>query len=491
MADKRQTAHKRTLLYGICRQSLTRGVAVAGVALALTAAPKVAHAKWTITPSASLQGVYTDNARLVATGEEGDYLLTAAGTINVLGELPRLESYIDYTLSYDQYGDVGVLSGERHDLTMRNKASIISEVLYFNVNGNVRERQTLGTTVTPTASRTFRGPQARITSINVGPEIKTMIGNSVALNADFQYSHVSYNDTSVGTNAIARTDDQIVRGNFNANNLTAANTLGWSLSGGAWQDDIDRQNFDVLGTINYLITPYMMAIARAGYDVADTDGDGVNDIETDHWRLGFEYRPSSRTSMRFEAGQRFDSSSYDAEINHVLGRSITLRGTYSHVLQTDQLGFATDSNAVLFDDLGNEIPAIDIIQNINNTAYVAKTGRLSISGETGQMSYFAKVYYREREFQNIPGEDSVVGGGVKISRNFGSQFYGTFSASMSSDDRPIPAQEVDRVRAGLGVGYRLSGTANAELTVATQKNEFGTGAEVSETSVSFSITKSW
>src|SRR5690606_31687847 len=85
----------------------------------------------------------------------------------------------------------------------------------------------------------------------------------------------------------------------------------------------------------YIINRHVSLLAGLGYeDIEDpTLGSQPKGVT---WSAGFALQPSSRTSMRFTAGERNGGSNFDFEGSHILSARTSIQATYRESIETSQ-----------------------------------------------------------------------------------------------------------------------------------------------------------
>lgn len=475
---------------GLTPQSKCRAASVALSCALLVPLSLAQAAPWDVTLRTDGTVSYTDNVFLNLSDEE-DYVVSGTLALNAAVDGTRLTTNFDYAYSYDKYADASDLDGGRHALSMSNRATLVEGLLYFDLNGSIRERVVARDNIQPAAGRSYFGEQTRVSVVSFGPHIETTLGSTLQATARLQYSIVDFSETEVGFGGSASDDDEIFEGSAGVGSKDPNAKFGWSLEGRVLSDDDDREEYDVSGSARIALSRGFRLIGRAGYDVADTNGDGINNIDHEFWRVGFEYRPSARTSFRFEGGRRFDDTSFEAAVSHRFRESFDLTASYTHQLATDQQRFVSDTNLLEFDEEGLPVAPLSAITDIVSDTYIAKRAQLRLNGQRGKFTYSLSGVYSDKGFEITANNETVFGGNVFVRYNISRDFALFASAGMSDEDADIAINEVDIKNGILGVTYRLTPTATASLKLVAQAYEYATGIEIDENVALATISKTW
>jgi len=155
---------------------------------------------------------------------------------------------------------------------------------------------------------------------------------------------------------------------------------------------------------NWRITESLYLVADGGIEsdlFADISAGG---LDSDFWHAGFRWVPSSRTSVEFRFGQRFDDDSYSASVTHK-ARLLQFNASYSEEPTVESrrrsLG---DGGSIDLDqppiDLDNQPqtpPGFDF-GAFDSTPYINKDGRVSVRAAGAKTVLEATAYRTRREY---------------------------------------------------------------------------------------------
>jgi hypothetical protein len=444
-----------------------------------------------ITPSVGASISYTDNVNLVPVGEVSDTIVSGQVGLNVQGDISRLTSSFNYSYAYDNYADSSDLSGGRHSLYSRNTVELAPDIFFLDLNASIQERELDRTTIRPATARTYGGDQTRVTTLSVSPYVDTVFAGDINFIARLQAASVSYSQTDVGTGGSTLPDRERYGASVSLNNHASDAFLTWGVSTDFDEIDDDRRNQKVIGSLYYNVSGSVRLIARAGYDRSDTNGDGDNDIEQEMWRIGAEFRPTQRSSFRFEGGRRFDRTTYDAGISHEFREALIISANYSHELVTDASQSILRSGSFVYDEGGGFVGFKEVTTKLVDETYLSKSGRITASGEIGPTSYQVGLSYLDKEFEFTTNDETILRGSARVRVSL-TKRIGIFAAAMiSEEDAAIAADEIDILRFSSGLNYAMTDTAALSLEAVIQRYEYGTGVDIEENAVLLSISKSW
>ncbi|TNE38083.1 MAG: TIGR03016 family PEP-CTERM system-associated outer membrane protein [Alphaproteobacteria bacterium] len=492
MANGAKNRSNSSLLRGTSLTTLSLGSLVLASGLTLLAATTGARAvEVEVTPTADLKVTQTDNVYLTDGGEEDDTILSIDLGLQLRATSPRLQSALYYQFSYDKYDTADEYDGTRHDLRATNTFEVSPEFFYIDLNGSVLERARNRNAVRAATDRTYGGEQVRVTTVSLRPYIETIVGGSMELLAGVELSNVSYSDTDVGAATVLPNDIDRVTEQFRIGTENSQDPFTWSLNVRARQLDDDREDLDVLASAFFGISGTTRLIGRVGYDQADTNGDGTNEIEETLWRVGFDMRPSARTTFRAEAGQRYNRTTYDMAASHTFRESFALTASYNHTLVTDAGQFVELSGTPIFDDTGALIGLDDIVADIVNDSYIQRRARVQASGNMDAFSYQLGFAYLDREFEFALNDNTITQVQGRMEYLFSDRLKAFASVGLSDEDADVPAQETDIERYSIGAAMALTQNAYISLQGVNQSYEYGTGMEVTENAIVLSVTTSW
>lgn len=467
-----------------------RLVLASGLTLAV-AAPDSRAAEVSFTPTANLRITQTDNVYLTDGGEEDDTVVSVDVGLQLRAATARLQSDFYYKFAYDKYDSASEFDGLRHDLRTVNRLQVSPNFFYIDLNGTIQERTKDRSSVSAATDRTYSGDLLRVTTLSARPYVQTVIGNNVEFLASVEYATVTYDQTDVGGAATLPTDIERTSEVLQLGTDKSLDPFTWSLNVTARQLDDERKDLDVLASAFFGLSGTMRLVARVGYDEADTTGDGNNEIEETHWRVGFDYRPSQRTQFRAEAGQRYNRTTYDLAASHEFKDSFTLTASYNHTLVTDAGLFVDFSATPIFDDEGGLIGFEDITADIVNDSYIQRRASIQAAGQQGALTYQLSFAYLDREFEFSPNDSSISQVMGRVDYLFSDRFKAFASVGLSNEDAMIVAQETDVERYSVGTALALSRKAFVSLQAVNQSYDYGTGMKVDENAIVLSVNTSW
>lgn len=289
-----------------------------------------------IKPRISVRETYTDNVALSPGDQKkSDFISELAPGFTVTDRTARTDLYIDYSLNNLFYARDRDRNTINHQLQAQGKFEIVDDLFFLDSRAQISQQavSVLGPigadSNTSDNNRTFR-------SYSLSPYFRKRFGRQATAEARYTFSQVSSNSQSS-----AVSDSIGNRLSLGVESGPAYNALGWGVS--FIDDRIDYENFDgtkfqsLTGTTRYRINKEFFVIGSLGYDKNDyfTTGDKP---EGGAYSLGFDWRPTRRTSLTASAGRRYFGSTYNLAFLHRTRRTLW-DISYTQGLQTSRSQF--------------------------------------------------------------------------------------------------------------------------------------------------------
>jgi len=388
---------------------------------------------WRYSTVARTDLIFTDNAYLTTANRTSGFVFTPAATFTAQRN-GRTTVDASITAAYDIYAQSTDLSG------FRVKA-LIDGTTRFDDAFSLRARAAtdlqpssyLG--VMPATERAIGGNQVQVLTYGLSPRFAQPISNNVIAEANYDFSGVTFvRPPSGGTNTAA-SDNFLHRARASLFNRPRSTALNWNFTGSyEYRDPVgggpaaQRAGGEAGG--QYHVSSHFALLGRGGYDWID-EPTITTDLSGAYGLAGFEYRPTSRSSLRAEAGYRYGKPNYLATLKYSPGQRLHVSASYSQGIESSQ-GFLND----LFqragrDEFGNLVdpdtglpPDPRTSQfDLSNQAYRYSRVRLGLNGTFGRTFYNTYGNYERRGANGLTGESW--GGQIVLGRTLSRQLTAT------------------------------------------------------------------
>ncbi|MEO6022280.1 MAG: TIGR03016 family PEP-CTERM system-associated outer membrane protein [Burkholderiales bacterium] len=275
---------------------------------------------WRITPKISIRETYTDNVSLSPSSQaKSDFITEIIPGITISDRTARSNLKVDYSLDNFIYASDNNRNKATHQLEGSANFEVVENLLSIDSNARIRQQATslLGPIGADSATSNSNNQTLRFFSI--GPHLRKSISRDAVIDARYTLSQFSSSDSSAVSNSRG--------GRFvlNVDSGPAFREFGWGVN---FVDDrltykaAQDTTFDSLsGSLRYLVTPRLSALATMGYEKNDylTFGDKP---EGAIWNVGFDWRPSQRTSLSATVGKRFFGNTYSLSFHNVTRKTV-------------------------------------------------------------------------------------------------------------------------------------------------------------------------
>ncbi|MET0963817.1 MAG: TIGR03016 family PEP-CTERM system-associated outer membrane protein [Noviherbaspirillum sp.] len=310
------------------------------LALAAQAAPALA-AEWRFTPELTVRETYSDNITLAPAGSERSAFVTeVAPGFSITGEGRRSRLRATYQARGVMYSNNAGSSNIQNYLNADGTTELIDDLLFLDGQASIGQASTSAFGPRAIDSTYATGNRSEVRTYSISPYARKRYGNFAQ--GELRYLHQG---TSSDNGAFANySSDRI---NLNVSSGEAFRTLGWDAMASRQQSrysDLDSVTSEYLnGTLRYRLTEQFALTGSAGYEryTYATPGDAP---EGASWSVGFDWKPSPRTSVAATAGRRFYGDAYSFNGNH-RSRYTTWHLSYNEDITTTQQQFA-DSGSV-------------------------------------------------------------------------------------------------------------------------------------------------
>jgi uncharacterized protein (PEP-CTERM system associated) len=431
------------------RASLTLRLAPLALAALLAAAP--ATARMTITPyiqaeqvfSADLSGHDSDNVTYTGVG---------AG-VDILFDGRSLQGQIDYQYNHYFSWSKHYQDTDLHQGLARLDYQIAPGLTLDGSGIATRTRGSLNRASPGLLNGDFDNTN-QVYGVSVGPTYAGHLGD-FDVNADYRFGWAKSTD---GTGIDLGPGSAVLSNNFTDTSHTAGASIGqrpgtflpfgWTVSGGYVRDEVNFLDARYTGTFGRLdieqpVSSTFALLAGAGYQsdkagedalLTDASGNAIltakRHLQADRskprvlsydqdglvWDVGVLWRPSPRTYLKVQGGQRYGQTVVTGEFNHQISKSVTVQVVaYDDITSFGRqldggigalpTSFASPISAVpvslsgcVFGANGRQGGCIPALASVNSNFYRSRGVYGMISAQRGLWTWGLGVNYDNRHY---------------------------------------------------------------------------------------------
>jgi uncharacterized protein (PEP-CTERM system associated) len=410
---------------------------------------------------------YSDNYLLTPTDRQAEWTTELGASVMAVFNLPRLTGSVDYSLSalYQArgVGDEDHLQGLTADLLL----DAWNNTAFVEFNGNIGRNRVSAFDVQPAGD--FERPNLSETKqFRVSPYLRGSFNDAV----DYE---LRYSRFTSRTEADTRSD-------IDENSVLARVGSSEGLSRLGWSLEASRSDFDyslgrevklqqVIGQLNYALTPTLLIFAQGGRESNDVLTTDMESYAT--WGGGFDWRPTQNARIALGANKRFFGHDHNLQLEYQMRRSV-VRFTDSRDISTSQFGLGDENTTLsgLLDALyGGSIP--DPVQRAQRVQ--SELDRLGLPGDLTDFPGYLTSFVTEQRTQELSFVMLLSRGAITaaINRTRSNQLNSGLAAN---DDFSLAGEILEK---GWTVGYahRLTPRTAASIIYQRQENE-GVGTDL-------------
>lgn len=274
--------------------------------------------QWTVQPSVSLRGTYTDNVSLAAAPDEGEFATTLSPAIRVSGRSARLSASLSATANAIFYAR----NDEENRLanTLSGTASLEAVENFFFVDAQANVSQT---TISPFGDQpsdltTITDNRTETRTVSLSPYVRSRLPGG------YTYELRNRNTwTNTDSGALAEVHTRQWTGNFSS----PIALFGWSVDASdteiSYEDPIlvrpDQETRHVTGRLFFQPKSTLRLSASAGRE--ENNYSLQEERSYDTYGYGILWRPTPRTSLEFDWESRFFGIARRLDVSHRHRRS--------------------------------------------------------------------------------------------------------------------------------------------------------------------------
>jgi uncharacterized protein (PEP-CTERM system associated) len=408
-----------------------RPQALAVLALLATQAAPVLAAEWRFTPELTLRETYSDNITLAPSGsEQSGFVTEIAPGFTITGKGRRSQLRATYQARSINYSNNAGGSRVQNYLTADGKTELIDDLLFVDGMANIGSYSTSPFGPQALDSAYATGNRSEVRTYTISPYARQRFGS-------FAQGELRYTHQGVSSDTGGFSNYNSDRVNFNLNSGESFRVLGWDVVGSRQQSrysDLDSVTSDYInGTLRYKLTDQFTLTGSGGYEryTYQTAGDSPAGAS---WSVGFDWKPSPRTSLAATAGRRFYGNAYSLNGVH-RSRYTTWNLSYNEDITTAQQQLA-NSGSVSTSSFLNQaflanIPdpvaraqAVDAFiratglpatlangsQGLSNRYFLQKRLQASVALTAGRSTGVLTAFETQRQPQSVGTSSALTGG---------------------------------------------------------------------------------
>jgi hypothetical protein len=409
--------------------------------------------EWIVSPSVSIDEVYTDNAELSSDEKQEEYITRVRPTISILREGARSNLDFNYSPEFRYYKEDTNDNETVHQLRANGDVELVENHLFVDAWATSDQTRISSRRSSPDG---LTGESIDYYTVGVSPYYTTRFGNTSVLEARYTADKVDYedpDDPDPGEQEAVSTDSTSNEFDLVLGSGTYSTAQVWELSASHTVEDFtstsdDDSNRSDKNKISIFRGEFLQQITRrwalafaAGYEdfdlieEVDSQSGEANDPDVDGelWSVGVVFTPTSRTRMALGAGERAFGDDYYFNFVHRASRSVW-RVDYKR----DYISARDEAiRPTLFqrqDEFGNVVR--DAV--LDNPPPITVTGVSTLSSEYYELDRLtARFIYRtertraefraglaKRDYEN-PHDTRDVTSSISLNRMISRKFSGT------------------------------------------------------------------
>lgn len=488
-ADQEENETRRRLSFaGTCRIG-----ALFTAALAISVG---ARAETRITPTASIQGIYTDNVRSSLEGtEESDLLTSPIVGVSIQNTSARTSLDLSYSLSADRYLEAKDLNEERHQLTGVGNVEIVRGMVDVDVQTSLSRLTVNRAGAVSGVDRNLGANQTDTLIYGITPRYRTNFSNWGVSNLQYGYSQTVFDPFGNLSGAQDTSNDSTSNDiSYSLGSGRLFSRIGWSLNAAYSRtsaeggDTTDSATSDV--TLSYQVNRFFRPRSSIGYDRFRGSNNGNKGV---NWAVGTVLTPGPRTSIDVEYGRDFEDNHIQGNASFQISPTMRLTASAAHQFAVTQQQISNNLNDLTVDENGNFIdtttglpftgsPLGSDLSEVNNVTRT-QTYTLSLNGSRGRNTYGVVSSLREEDNELSGRQTTTLTSSANVGRNLTPHLSANLSAQVSgTEDNTSDDVRTANLTAGLSyqLGANVSGTANYTFT---QTDSSGTGGDRMENTI--------
>tara|TARA_R110000868_G_scaffold6363_13_gene36169 strand:+ start:8604 stop:10100 length:1497 start_codon:yes stop_codon:yes gene_type:complete len=460
-----------------------------------------AHAgDWSISPAIGTTGTFSDNANGATDREDrnSDQLFTVSPAINVRGSGGRVSLNLAYSHNRFYSRQDTAQGSSTNNLSANGQAEIWERSAFVNVTSSITRQVVDPAESVSTTDTGSDANRTTVRTVSIQPFFLHHFGNWLETE-----SRTSFNFTQSESDEITNTESLGETFTVNSGNRFTLFTFGGSLNR---QKEI-RANGEPRSISTTLNTNYRYQVSRKLSLISSVGWETIDDPALSEepngiiWEVGFSAQPSSRSSLEFTVGDRFETTTYGLSASYRLSVRSNVSASYNESITTSQEQLNEDLSFIGTDANGQQIdlrtlqPFDASASELGFQTSLFRQKVLSVDFNTTRRrgSYSAGFNWERRTTDSTGVLERVLGMNLSASRTLSSRLSTSVSTALRFIDRGTPDQREDITHSLTGsLTYRLMENTNAALSYARSQTRSTEGSNnFRDNTVTINLTRNF
>jgi uncharacterized protein (PEP-CTERM system associated) len=365
--------------------------------LALVLSPN-AMAEWQFTPTLDLRANYSDNVNLARKElAKAQFYTEVAPGFSLINNSPRWKMRTAYSRSifWAAKDDVPGTRDSAQNLSGAIDARLVDDLLFFDAEAHIGQQAISAFGPQLNNNNYSSANRTEVRTWRASPYLRHRFGNTA--DVELRYMRDSVDTGRVG---MGNSDGDTI--SFNVSSGRSFGRIGWGLAAShskvkdtiAPENSVDNANLN----LRYLLGSTLTATASVGYDRYDYQALGGRTAGRS-WTTGFQWTPSSRSSLAANVGRRYYGSTYFLKAQH-RSRGTVWNINYNDAVTTTRSQFllpSTIDTAAMLDGLLTATIPDPVKRAAAVQAYINATGLPPSLADN--INYFSNRFILQKQLQ--------------------------------------------------------------------------------------------
>lgn len=452
---------------------------------AVSPAPPPQTPPWTIVPSLSVDGNFTDNARSTPTNREADFFTTITPGIFAAGEGPRLRGTFDYSPQLVRHVQATDQDQFNQNLLGNGTLTAVPEQLFLDAQGSMSQAQRSGSRGFGNLSQIPNNQKTDVIAYSASPYARFRLGSAAATEFRYRFSQTIFNGNTAPlfSPITGQTVGAISNATQHEGLATAktGDTFGrLQLQGLADYTEYDSEQSSLtsrhtLGVVNgsYAITRSIAALAGGGYDRLIFPHASALDTVGPTWNVGARFQPNEQQLLSLTYGVSEGQHGFNGQMSYAVTAATSVFASYSKQISAPQqqilqnLSVATQRTPGVTIDQNTGLPLSITNPNLTlqNDVFRTQTLNAGVKSDLGR-NHYVVIFNRteEQSLLGISANQSATGGSIAWNRELSPKANSVVLAGYSTSSPG--SDHILTLDAGISynIGETLQAVANYALS---------------------------
>ena len=293
---------------------------------ALVHGPIAGAGDWQITPRFSIEETFTDNATQAENDTLDDFITEIRPGFSLRGRGARVSSNIDYNFLQTLFANNPNFDDRNHQLQGDTQVELIRNRLFIETDSSISQQLSDGQGLVSQNQRSRNGNRSDVTRYRVGPRLQERFGQWLNAELEYTFDSVSFSDDTSNNTGGARnalsgsgnnSDEQRIDLQLSSGAKIARTPIRFAFESREVEfEDGSKDEFrSVEGEVSYVFSRKFIATFTTGADFNDFRTTRGNN-DGFYWTAGGTWRPTPRTNIEGEWGDRFFGDTFNISVDH-------------------------------------------------------------------------------------------------------------------------------------------------------------------------------